>query len=462
MAAAGGPFQAITKATVSPAEEDSVRKEAELLLKPDAKWEELFMPAPASVAILGELACLCARQKADVSIKENCPEDGFKYIKHPESFRACLHQMCDRTGEALNQLYVKMDGSRLHSMFVSRKMNQITQGFFQNAQAGRDQLQSGRQNIQNKAEKCTESAQAMRDVVSEVISLAQEMLLACQEAEHGCEQDLTDVQQKLRKAKEMEQSVRKAMEDAQLKQKLTEGNIKQALSKIEKALTISFASCCDISSGVSDKTEWIKEQISKVESRGEALRGSQAEEHRSFENTIKLMKEQTELLCELKASEMSERDLETTKEMLIERRVALAKAEEQWEKMLQLSCMISNLIQFCFTWDIEECLASAEGIQQATHAFNASNVAWMLYMITKIFTQVYTDHLLDLLHSSGKILTLEPSDPDFSSEHAKIDRGCAEAQKAISSLVLEMKEEFKRNLTAGQETIEKMKAAQHP
>lgn len=459
-AAAEGQFQAITKAMVSITEADKVRKEAELLLKPDAKWEEIFMPAPISIAILGELGLISMRQKDDVSINKNRPTDGFKSIEHPESFRACLRQVSERAWEAFNE--VNTQPICWHSRYVSEKMTKIRQGFFQNAQEGKNQLRKEIMKIQNEAEKCTKSAQATKEKFLEVIFLVKELLQACQNAEYGYEKDLDEVKIKLEEAKIKQESVRKTMEDAKWKQMQVEGEIKRALSEIEEALNFSPISCYDIGSDVTDKTEWIKKQLSKVEESGEALRQSHKEDYKSLKNIIELMKEQTEILCEMKEYEMRRKDFETAKKMLNEGQDALGKVEQQWDKMVQFFHMISNLIQFCFNWHIQECLASVEGIQQITHAFSASNVTQLVHMISQTFTQVCEKYLINLVSSSGRILTMEPSNPSFDSECAKIASGCDEAQKAVSSLVLEMKDKFKRNLNAGLETIEKMKAMQHP
>ncbi|XP_008175417.2 uncharacterized protein LOC103307080 [Chrysemys picta bellii] len=460
-AAAEGQFQAITKAMVSITEADKVRKEAELLLKSEAKWEEIFMPAPISIAILGELVLISMRQKDDVSINKNRSTDGFKAIEHPESFRACLRQVSERAWEAFNE--VNMQPICWHSKYVSEQMTNIMQGFFQNTQVEKNQLQTKIKKIQDKAEKCTESAQAMQQgKFLEVIFLVKELLQACQNAEYGYEKDLDEMRIKLKEVKIKQESVRKTMEDAKWKQMQVEGETKKALNEIEEALNFSLTSCYDIGSDMTDKTEWIKKQLSKVEESGEALRQSHKEDHRSVKKIIELMKEQTEILCEMKEYEMRGKDLETAKKMVNEGQSALGKVEQQWDKMMQFFHMISNLIQFCFNWHIQECLASVEGIQQITHAFNASNIAQLVHMFSKIFTQVCEKYLINLVSITERILTMEPSNPSFDSECAKIDSGCAKAQEDISNLVLEMKNEFKRNLNAGLETIEKMKAMQHP
>ncbi|KAG6923775.1 hypothetical protein G0U57_019312 [Chelydra serpentina] len=448
--------------TLSITEADKVRKEAELLLKPDAKWEELLMPAPISIAILGELACISMRQKDCVSISKNSPKDGFKSIKRPESFRACLRQVSDQAWEAFNEVHVNMDQIRLRSMYVSKKMTNIMQGFFQNPQVGKNQLQAEITKIQNTAEKCTESAQEMKDKFLEVIFLVKELLQACQNAEHGYEKDLNGVRMELEQAKIKEKSVRKTMEDTEWKQMQMEVEMKEALNEIGEALDFSPISCYDVGSDVTDKTEWIKKQLSKVEESGEALRRSHKEDHRSVKNIIELMKELTEILCEIKEYETREKDFETARKMLIERQDALGKVEQQWDKMVQFFHMISNLLQICFNWHLQESLASVECIQQVTHAFSAANVARLVHMISQTFTQVCEKYLLNLVSSSGRVLTMEPSNPSFDPECAKIASGCDEAQKAISSLVLEMKDKFKRNFNAGLEAIEKMEAMQHP
>ncbi|XP_067419552.1 uncharacterized protein [Emydura macquarii macquarii] len=455
MAAAEGQFQAITKATVSITDADKVRKEAELLLKPEAKWEELLMPAAISVAILGELACNSVRHKDDVSINKNCPTDAFKSIERPGSFRACLDQVNMQAWGAFNEVY-QID---TRSRYVSGKLTDIMQSFFQNAQVGKNQLLRVKQKIQDEAEKCRKSAQEMKDKFLEVILLVKELSQACQNASHGYEKDLNDVKMALDQAKNQGKSVSKAMGEARQKQMQAEGEMKEAFKEFWEAVNFSPTSWYDGGSDVSNKIELLKKQLSKVE--GETLRQSHKEDKRSFENIIKLIKEMQNILCEIKENEMKEKDLETARKMLIEGQGALEKVEQQWEKMVQFFQVISNLIEFCFNWHIQECSASAEGVQQITHAFNASSVAQLVNLLFETYNQV-RENYMKILASSSRILTKELSDPSFDSECAEIKIGCTKAKTATSELLLERKDEFKKNFNARLETIEKMKAMQHP
>ncbi|CAC5404972.1 unnamed protein product [Mytilus coruscus] len=76
--------------------------------------EDFLSPAPASVAILGQLMAIAT--KKDFSIAKNEPKEGFKYVKHSDSFRACLVQISTSGCDAFTHAHTHMDKIRLYTM----------------------------------------------------------------------------------------------------------------------------------------------------------------------------------------------------------------------------------------------------------------------------------------------------------------------------------------------------------
>ncbi|KAJ3285139.1 hypothetical protein HK104_009624 [Borealophlyctis nickersoniae] len=76
-------------------------------LENHANWEQYLTPAPTCIALLGQIQLVaCA---SDFSLEESTPRDGFKYIRHPKSFRACLVQVSNMGWVAFNTAHTNMD-----------------------------------------------------------------------------------------------------------------------------------------------------------------------------------------------------------------------------------------------------------------------------------------------------------------------------------------------------------------
>ncbi|XP_075774201.1 uncharacterized protein LOC112546115 [Pelodiscus sinensis] len=207
----------------------------------------------------------------------------------------------------------------------------------------------------------------------------------------------------------------------------------------------------------------------KVEQSRAMMKETQEEYQRSFDNFKKQNDELKELLCTMEKCKVQEIDFKTAKEMLIKGLEALGRVKEQWEKMVRFFQMISSLIESCLSRDIKEFVSSVSDVQKIgnyssncfvldmiySQAFNASNVAHLVHMISETYTQVSNKFLMDRISSLGRLIALEPSDPKFNIERERLQTGCEEARQAIHDLVIEKKEEFDRSVEARVETIDR-------
>uniref|UniRef100_A0A8C8VKH4 Uncharacterized protein n=1 Tax=Pelusios castaneus TaxID=367368 RepID=A0A8C8VKH4_9SAUR len=223
MADEGGKSQALVKAQMNITKAKDVRKETELRMKSYANWEEFLMPAPISIAILGQLVFISAGQ-GDFSINKNPPKDGFKHIRYPESFRACLCQVSNQGWHAFNTAHVNMDQIRLLSMSVPGRMKVIVKILFQDMETVNAMLPTQLKNMKAVADDCQALAQAVNVKYSEVIYLIQELMEACVNAKKGYEDELKDVQIALEQAKIKEKA---AMEAKKLAEEYFQGMKKQ-------------------------------------------------------------------------------------------------------------------------------------------------------------------------------------------------------------------------------------------
>ena len=93
----------LNKALINVNSGDDKNETALLMMSPSMNWAEFLTPAPLSIALLGQLM-LVAGEK-DFSLEKQRPEKGFKFIKHPESFRACLVQVSNTGWRAFNEAH---------------------------------------------------------------------------------------------------------------------------------------------------------------------------------------------------------------------------------------------------------------------------------------------------------------------------------------------------------------------
>uniref|UniRef100_A0A8C3SJJ1 Uncharacterized protein n=1 Tax=Chelydra serpentina TaxID=8475 RepID=A0A8C3SJJ1_CHESE len=207
----------------------------------------------------------------------------------------------------------------------------------------------------------------------------------------------------------------------------------------------------------------------KVEQSREMLKSTQDEYQRSFENFKRQNDELMEIMCTMEKCKVQDVDFDTARKMLIKGLEALGSVKEQWEKMVRFFQMISSLIDSCLSRNIKEFVSSVSDVQKIknyssnsfvidtiyTQAFNASNVAHLVHMISETYTEVSNKYLMDRVSSLGRLITLEPSDPRFYSEREALQKGCEEARQAIYKMVIEKKEEFDRSVEARVETIDR-------
>ncbi|XP_029694873.1 uncharacterized protein [Takifugu rubripes] len=209
----------IVKTTQSLTTAAEMRETTKMLMQPNANWEEYLTPAPLSIAIMGELVFISSCE--DFSINENRPEGGFKYIKYPNSFRACLMQVCNSGWQAFNEAHKNMDQIRIHTGTVPDYMKAAVNVLFNGSDdVVKTLLPNQLDNIRDIAEECVILAEGVEKKYLDVICLIQELLEACVNAKHFYGEELEKVKMKLEEtkmkektAKQLNERSKKAMED---------------------------------------------------------------------------------------------------------------------------------------------------------------------------------------------------------------------------------------------------------
>uniref|UniRef100_A0A3B4TR56 Uncharacterized protein n=1 Tax=Seriola dumerili TaxID=41447 RepID=A0A3B4TR56_SERDU len=188
-----------------------MRETTKMLMQPYANWEAYLTPAPLSVAIMAELVIISSQK--DFSINEKPPKDGFQYLKHPDSFRACLMQICNSGWHAFNEAQKNMDQIRIHTGTVPDYMKAAVNILFNTSDKVVETLLPIQlKNIQSIADNCLALANSVEMKFLEVINLIHELLEACQGAQKLYGEELKKVQVELQGTKFREQEATKMKE----------------------------------------------------------------------------------------------------------------------------------------------------------------------------------------------------------------------------------------------------------
>ncbi|XP_078533345.1 uncharacterized protein LOC144819251 [Lissotriton helveticus] len=197
------------------------------------------------------------------------------------------------------------------------------------------------------------------------------------------------------------------------------------------------------------------------------LNNTQALYLKTFDNLKKENQKLTEVLVEIRSHKVEKIDFETTKTLLIKGLSALQRVKEQWNTMVTFFNKISNLLETCLSRNVNELVENAESLQSSMsytaesfvkdllfmQATKATNLGYLVNMISSTYSEVSQHYLMDRVNALGIFLGMNPSDPEFKLEHLKLQTGCEDAQRAITSLAISKKQEFDLALEARIERI---------
>ncbi|XP_072530601.1 uncharacterized protein [Salminus brasiliensis] len=201
-----------------------------------------------------------------------------------------------------------------------------------------------------------------------------------------------------------------------------------------------------------NRTSWFRVEQTRAQ-----LNKTREDYQRSMENMEKNQKELTEILVSMRNCELKEIDFNTTIQMLVKGMDAMGRVKEQWEKMVRFFRMVSSLVSSSLNRPLKDFVSTSEKTQSLSYdaklfskdllynqAFQASNIASLVHMISATYTEVSEKYLLDNISLLGTLLTMDKEKPEFEKELQELRNSCDGAQKAISDLILKNKEEFER------------------
>ncbi|XP_061107808.1 uncharacterized protein LOC133135067 [Conger conger] len=501
----------IVKVTKGLTKAADCRDDTKLLMQPYANWEEYLTPAPMSIAILGELIFISS--KTDFSVRKGGPDGGFKYAKYPDSFRACLMQVCNSGWRAFNEAHKNMDQIRLYTNSVPNYIKTAVKILLQDddnlVQA---MLPDQLDNIKNIADDCLQLAESTEERFTEVIELIHELLESCTSAKQVYGAELEEVRKKIDES-ELRQA---ASEEANKRAELAFNNMSKQLEEAQESFKTSMASMpdgwtimgMDFAGAMADSVTSVFSGIASIitapvalpkkiyndigktiSSSGSKSAGQMASDNARFrieqsraqldkvrdiyekcaDNMEKNRKEMTEILVTMRNCKVKEIGFSETIKILSEGLQAMGKVKEQWQKLVRFFQMVSNLMKTSLTKSLEDFAKTGEKASNTTlkysskmflkdmiysQAFYASNIASLVNMIAGTYTEVSDKYLMDPVSRLSKLMCLEVGNTEFDSERLQFADSCEVAEKGIRNLVMKNKDNFERKTMQRLEKIE--------
>ncbi|XP_061106747.1 uncharacterized protein LOC133134562 [Conger conger] len=501
----------IVKVTKGLTKAADCRDDTKLLMQPYANWKEYLTPAPMSIAILGELIFISS--KTDFSVRKGGPDGGFKYAKYPDSFRACLMQVCNSGWRAFNEAHKNMDQIRLYTNSVPNYIKTAVKILLQDddnlVQA---MLPDQLDNIKNIADDCLQLAESTEERFTEVIELIHELLESCTSAKQVYGAELEEVRKKIDES-ELRQA---ASEEANKRAELAFNNMSKQLEEAQESFKTSMASMpdgwtimgMDFAGAMADSVTSVFSGIASIitapvalpkkiyndigktiSSSGSKSAGQMASDNARFrieqsraqldkvrdiyekcaDNMEKNRKEMTEILVTMRNCKVKEIGFSETIKILSEGLQAMGKVKEQWQKLVRFFQMVSNLMKTSLTKSLEDFAKTGEKASNTTlkysskmflkdmiysQAFYASNIASLVNMIAGTYTEVSDKYLMDPVSRLSKLMCLDVNNPEFSRERLQFADSCEVAEEGIRNLVMKNKDDFERKTMQRLEKIE--------
>ncbi|XP_055495920.1 uncharacterized protein LOC129699825 [Leucoraja erinacea] len=195
---------------------EDARRDSRLLLQPYANWEEMLLPAPAAIAILGELMAVSA------GLDFGLEPGRLRQLRHPDSFRACLQQVSNEGWTAFSLAHSNMDQIRLQAASVPVHMKAAVHTLLRGDRPTLLRLLPRQLGcIRAAADECRELAHAADQGFVRVSALVHELLEACAGA---------------RGARRAEaEAAREALEEAERRRVRAEAERQRAAEWVERA-----------------------------------------------------------------------------------------------------------------------------------------------------------------------------------------------------------------------------------
>ncbi|XP_071165986.1 synaptonemal complex protein 1-like [Mytilus edulis] len=208
-----------------------------MVLKIDSicNWEQFVMPAPTSIAILGHLMAIAT--KTDFSLDKQIPEGGFKFVKYPGSFRACLVQISNSGCKAFMEAHKSMDKIRMYTMQFQESITYVVNILTKGSEEEKTKILPGMfEEVKNDADKCLHLAETTENKFYNVMLLIDETTESSAAVKGVYEDGLKEALDKMKILQMEEKQIEKRKQEMEDEKKRVIDELEKAKRAFDKSL----------------------------------------------------------------------------------------------------------------------------------------------------------------------------------------------------------------------------------
>lgn len=208
-----------------------------MVLKIDSicNWEQFVMPAPTSIAILGHLMAIAT--KTDFSLDKHIPKGGFKFLKYPGSFRACLVQISNSGCKAFMEAHKSMDKIRMYTMQFQESVRYVVNILTKGSEEEKMKILPGMfEELKNDAKTCLQLAKTTEKKFYDVMLLIDETTESSAAVKGVYEEGLKEALDKMKILQMEEKQIEKRKQEMEDEKKRVIEELEKAKSAFDKSL----------------------------------------------------------------------------------------------------------------------------------------------------------------------------------------------------------------------------------
>ena len=391
--------------------------------------------APLAISLLGEL--IMNFSKSSVSLTEKTPTDGFKFLRHPDSIKACLGQLSNEGWTAFNEAHKNMHAIRSCSSIIQTDVNNIVTILENEHREEVKILPTFLKHVSEMTENCNDLAIRIEEKFLHVMYVTGELLESCTAVKETYEQRYKAIVVEIKIAKANEKEAMEAIKEMEQKCKKLEKEVDEAQIDYQHSKYYSSSFLFPSTRGVHDSS------IAK-----EVLLDTRGRLDEAYNNIRAQKKRLGEIVSDIMKFSTDEMDFDTIQKTLKEGLKVLAHLREEWAKLVEFV----QLVKLSFYMPLKNFvgLSSDLGVRNIRRrrdmifkkAKKARHVCDKVQLLSNTYIEVSSRHLMSMVRKLNHLLQFNEILPHSNTVHNDLrPENISAAQKEIHSIVKKFCEE---------------------
>ncbi|XP_078138583.1 uncharacterized protein LOC144538425 [Centroberyx gerrardi] len=421
-------------------------------------WEEYLMPAPHSITILTELVLACSDR--DFSVNENPPEGSYRFLRNPDSFHACLMQVCNSGWEAFNKSHSSMDQIRLYSAVTPQYLREVleSQGDDEPVQS---RLASKLRRIGEISSECVKLSVEPMKKFSKVHGIIKELLKACvdskrcyKEKEEIVKDAIMENEMREKLAAETKRRTEQVAKDLAEELRQDRHNYDKAMKSYPGRKERIYKCTVEVIAEFFPKktSRTVKTSITefRVTQCGVKLEKARELAEKNREDMRMAEESLVETSLALKKCRTREIALASTIDQLVKGLAVLGAVKEKWERMFLFFQMLSNIIKIDFSPQLMDFVVLDDDRKMFHRRLlrdvflRASISCNQVNMISRTYTEVYSKYLMERVSRLSRLVDMKSRREDETLQTEQLLQAYQRDEEDILELVRKNKAEFER------------------